>query len=462
MTPRTRSWIKFSLRWGIAVIGITYVLWNLHLRDRVLILDEQNRPVSVPLAVPAEERDSHVTIVHPETGEPELVHRRDLVNQSDREWVTIRTPEGLVEVRLLAVDLSDDLRRARRLLIEDPDNDQGRWIDPEQAIDYRPHIPHPRVQAGLVHMVQTANGSYLLLAVVIFPLTFLLTSYRWKLLLRALEIQIPLSRVITLNMVGAFYNTFMPGTTGGDVLKAYYAAKQTTLYRTRAVMSVIIDRAIGLLALVILGGTMAAYQSHFPAARRVALVCAVILGLVVAGLFIFYHPLLRKWTGLDWLLARLPMQPQVHKAVDAMHILRQRPLLVLWALLVTFPVHMTVVISATFAGLAFDLPLDLGYYWVAVPVIVLVGSIPISPQGAGVMEVFAIYLTSRQGATVSQAFALAMSIRLVQMLWNLSGGFFVFRGGYQAPTQTEEDELMAQAPEQPAESPSMPSEVMSK
>jgi hypothetical protein len=57
------------------------------------------------------------------------------------------------------------------------------------------------------------------------------------------------------------------------------------------------------------------------------------------------------------------------------------------------------------------------------------------------MEYFAILLLSRQGATVSQAFALTMSIRMVQILWNLTGGIFVFRGGYHQPTEAEQREM---------------------
>ena len=47
------------------------------------------------------------------------------------------------------------------------------------------------------------------------------------------------------------------------------------------------------------------------------------------------------------------------------------------------------ILSASFAGMAFRLPLGMFYYWVVVPVVALVGAIPISPQGAGVMEVTA-------------------------------------------------------------------------
>jgi uncharacterized membrane protein YbhN (UPF0104 family) len=91
--------------------------------------------------------------------------------------------------------------------------------------------------------------------------------------------------------------------------------------------------------------------------------------------------------------------------------------------------------------MAFGLKLTPGYYFVVVPVVVLVGSVPVSPQGAGVMEFFAILLLARQGATLGQAFALTMSIRMVQVVWNLTGGVFVLKGGFHAPTEAERSEL---------------------
>ena len=113
----------------------------------------------------------------------------------------------------------------------------------------------------------------------------------------------------------------------------------------------------------------------------------------------------------------------------------------IWSLIISFPVHGAVISSAMFAGMAFGLKLHWEYYWVAVPVIVLAGAIPLSPQGAGVMEFFAVLLLRGQGVTVSQAFALTMSMRVVQILWNLSGGLFVLHGGFHAPGEGEKKEL---------------------
>src|SRR6188768_2842053 len=124
----------------------------------------------------------------------------------------------------------------------------------------------------------------------------------------------------------------------------------------------------------------------------------------------------------------------------------RRPLSVIAAFTLAFPVHVAAILSATMAGKAFDLPLNPAYYWAVVPVVALVGAIPISPQGAGVMEFFAVELTRRHGVSIGQAFALTMSIRLVQIIWNLAAGVFVFRGGYHAPTEKEQEAMESDAP----------------
>jgi glycosyltransferase 2 family protein len=442
MNQSAKKWGLFALRWGIAALGIWYVVTNISWRDRALVLNASNIPVEMRLAAPDDETSPTLAVLD-ETNAVGTVERSQLVNEADRDKAQIYLDDGSTKpVSVLAVDLTPDLQHARRVLIADPaDATKGQWIEPYRFVGgYQVRVPFPLVQAGLGHMLQTADRFLLACAILIFPVTFLITGVRWHLLLIALDIRLGLARAFVINMVGAFYNTFLPGSTGGDALKAWYAAKHTT-YRTRAVMSVIIDRAIGLLALVIMGGVMAAFQWDVPACRQVAVGSAIIVAAVAVGLLVFYTPWLRRMTGLDFILRRLPMQRQVTKAVEAMEIYRRRPWLVLATLVMTFPVHITVVISAMLAGMAFDLPLAPRYYFVVVPVVVLAGAVPISPQGAGVMEFFAIVLTRRAGCTVSQAFALTMSIRLVQMLWNLVGGVFVFRGGYHAPTEAEQETL---------------------
>ena len=453
-----KHWALTVLRWGVAVVGVWYVVAHLSIHDQAWVI--LNPATNVPQKVALDRPTPEGAAVFPVRvdGRVRDVPRDRVVNEPDVKQVLLRgTPDRKVD--LLGVDVAGDVNSGgmvRRFLVAD--GTVGRWVAPDQVIGYRqPHpYPHAREQMGLERMVRQASPAYLWLALLVFPITFVVTSYRWHELLKVLEIDLPFGRAFVLNMVGSFWNTCIPGSTGGDVLKALYASKQTP-HRTRAVMSVLIDRAVGLLALVILGGTMAAFQWHVRACRDVALASAVLCACTVVGMLVFFNPTLFRLSGLEAILKRLPRQKQVRGAVDALRRYARRPWLSLWALLVSFPVHATVVTSAMLAGLAFGLPLHWAYYWVCVPVIVLAAAIPISFQGAGVMEYLTVLLTHSQGVTVSQAVALAMSVRVVQIVWNLVGGVFVLRGGFHAPTATERAEMDAAGagalpggPEEPA------------
>ena len=445
MKKQIKKWAKFTLRWGIAVFGIWYVLAKTSFHDRVIILDQNDRPLAVRVVENLHESDASFQAFDPPSDVPAIIPRDDVWTMAERHSVTITAPDGKPEkVSLLAVHPKANQQPNQppaELVILEPDASKPRKIEPSQVVGgYNIRVPYPLLDVGLLRLVRDANAFYLLIALILLPISYFITSRRWHMLLETVDIHLSQGRTFVLNMVGSFYNSFMPGSTGGDLIKAYYASRQTP-HRTRAVMSVIVDRILGLLALIILGGVMAATQWKIPTCRYVAIASGLIIFGTFAGLFVFYHPQLRQKTGLAWLMRRLPMQHQVNRAIETMEIYGRHPWVSILAVVMTFPVHMTTIVSATFAGKAFGLPLHALYYWAVVPVITLVGAIPISPQGAGVMEYFAVELTRRQGVAVSQAFALVMAIRFCQIFWNLAAAIFVLRGGYHAPTAKEAESL---------------------
>jgi len=439
----------FVLRWGVAVAGIAWVLANTSFQDRLLLVDRGNELVAVPVLHDPPPDASRFEIYDTRADAPSprehFIDRDEVWTRPGQRTVKLWDAPGKIEsAKLLAIRpgaSGGPGQQAKELLVRDPNTRKARRIGPQSVVGgYSMRVPYPLVDIGLIRLVKQANLTYFIAALLLMPLTYLITSRRWHLLLEAMDIHLTQSRTFVINMVGAFYNTFMPGSTGGDLIKAYYAAKHTT-HKVRAVLSVIVDRVIGLLALIVLGGVMASIQWHVRECQHVAIACGLMILMTIVGLVVFYHPTWRRLTGLDWLLKKLPMQRHVHHAVEAMELYGKRPVAAGTALVMTFPVHIITIISATLAGLAFGLKMNLLYYWTVVPVLALVGAIPISPQGVGVMESFAVVLTARQGVTVSQAIALAMSIRIAQMLWNLVAGIFVLRGGYHAPTESEQEEM---------------------
>ncbi len=455
-----RNLIKSLLRWGIAAIGIYYVLTNLSWSDYVLVMNpDGTQPMKVPLARPATESDGSFIVLMPgEAGNVEkALTRNDLLVRPDRDKIKIRDASGAIkQLDLMALEVRPDSSQDTWPLVcvnprsfvqryrAQTDGSPAQIVSPDQVAEkYHVGLPYPLIDRGVKSRVAAADRMYLLAALGVFPLVFVITTYRWWIILRIQDIHMTLRRTFAINMVGTFWNSFLLGSTGGDVLKAIYAARNTT-HGTRAVVSVLFDRGIGLLGLVLLGGSVATivwlgpHESGDAVARqcmRVSLVSAAILLAAIVGWFIYYTPVLRRLFMIDRIISILPMNKHVTKIAESLDRFGSHPFKVLAALVMTLPVHGIVVVSAMLCGQAFGLPIEPWYYFVVVPVVVLSGSIPISPQGAGVMEFFAILLTRSQNATVTDAFTLTMSIRIVQILWNLSGGLFVIRGGYSTPTQ---------------------------
>ena len=75
---------------------------------------------------------------------------------------------------------------------------------------------------------------------------------RWKLVLEAMELHLSWPRTGAVFFIGHFFNSFMPGGTGGDLIKAYYSARETHHRKTEAVATIFIDRTTGLIALIVI------------------------------------------------------------------------------------------------------------------------------------------------------------------------------------------------------------------
>src|SRR4051794_8620524 len=98
MTSRTKHWIKFSIRWGIAVVGICWVVTKINFTDRVKVLDpETGRPVYAQVLDNAKEDQANFRILrHNPDGSTreDTVSRDDVWAAPDRKSVEVDTPGG--------------------------------------------------------------------------------------------------------------------------------------------------------------------------------------------------------------------------------------------------------------------------------------------------------------------------------------------------------------------------------
>ena len=79
-----------------------------------------------------------------------------------------------------------------------------------------------------------------------------ISFYRWFLLVRALEIPCKLFHALRLGFIGFLFNFLTVGTLGGDAVRALFIARENPQFRTEAVTTVFVDRAIGLFTLLLI------------------------------------------------------------------------------------------------------------------------------------------------------------------------------------------------------------------
>jgi uncharacterized membrane protein YbhN (UPF0104 family) len=79
-------------------------------------------------------------------------------------------------------------------------------------------------------------------------LSILLTFVRWYILVRAQDLPFSMPNAMRLGCIGMYWNTFLPGSIGGDIIKAAFLAREQSR-RTAAVATILFDRFVGLCGL---------------------------------------------------------------------------------------------------------------------------------------------------------------------------------------------------------------------
>jgi len=279
----------------------------------------------------------------------------------------------------------------------------------------------------------------------------LMCMARWKLILDAQGMRIGWQRTNTIFFIGLFFNSFMIGSTGGDLMKAYYAARETQHKKIEAVTSILVDRVIGLLTLALVVAVMIVWKWDFfnahDATRNVALPALVVsVAVCVGGVLAFSVHIFEK---LPW-LRRWQTQPVIGKVMamaervyNAFFVCRAKPRVLGLTLLYSVILQFLFVVVAAVVGTSLGIESPFVNYLAISPLIGLVSAIPVTPGGMGVREGLSALLWSTLGVSMDKAILLAFLPFVFLVLWGLPGGLlFLFHRGGESRTIEEEMKAM--------------------
>lgn len=314
-----------------------------------------------------------------------------------------------------------------------------RWNDyaavPPGAVEAVTHL-------GLRSLMAEARWGWLAAGLALTAPIVPLQALRWWLLMRCRSLPVGYFATLRLTLVGLFFNFCVPlGSNGGDVVKAYGAARAVRGAgagaeagerdlppgaKTTAVISVVLDRIAGLLGLLILAAVAGPLAGGGPVARRVTLTVWVILGAVAAGAFVYLNPWTRRALGIELLTTRVGAVQSLDRAVVGY---RHHRGALAAAVALSVPVHVCLAVATALAGYAIGVPTALVTLVAALPIVFLTGALPITVLGLGVMEPAAAALLEGSGTTFNQIVAMLMAYRAFLLVYGLFGGLAVLSGG---------------------------------
>lgn len=285
------------------------------------------------------------------------------------------------------------------------------------------------------HLTLIAPGPFVL-SVLLMGVTLLLGIIRWKMVLRVHGLDLPLGRVSEISFVAHFFNSFLLGSTGGDLMKAYYAARETHHKKTEAVATVFVDRLIGFWSMLLFASVMMLPNLRLLAGHeRLRSVAAVMLLLLVActgfmGLLL-WGGVSRRWSGArDW-MRRLPKGAWLERLLESCRCFGRS-----WRFLgrtmgVSMALNAVCVAQVLVLGWGLGLKVPFEAFFLIVPSIICLASIPITPSGLGVRE--NLYVFTLAGPVLHVAAPSALSLSLLayagSLFWSLVGGvvYLLFR-----------------------------------
>ncbi len=296
-------------------------------------------------------------------------------------------------------------------------------------------------RVGLEQAIETlasARWPLLGLALILYIAGIALRSLRWRALLRAKRIQVPLSRLVVLYFVGSFFNIMLPAGVGGDAVRAYELSRYTDTLEA-AIGTVLIDRAIGLLMLFV----MAALVLPFGAALLPPWVAGLVIALTVgslAGLALLFwgRPLEQAFRRLPPRLQTLIGRPVVRKLYRSFTGYDRHSLAVAVSVSIVF--NLLLIAVNVLIGEALGAHVSLGHYVVFISLTSFLSALPISIGGLGVREGSFGLFFGQVGVPQTVAVSMSLAFYLINVLSGLIGGVLYAsegaRGAWQ-PSQKE-------------------------
>ena len=245
---------------------------------------------------------------------------------------------------------------------------------------------HDSIKRGMMlNALRSANFFWLSLGLLFALLGEITGILRWQIFLRAQGIDASWSRITRWFFIGLFFNTFLPGTTGGDLARMYYLWREYPDRRRGAFLTLVADRLIGLIPLILAAaiGTYVNYQWLTQTRATSGLLFGTLTFCLAMALVIFlsFYFSARHQVPL-W----LPGHKKIERLAQAWSLFTRNGAGFVSALLLSIPVLFSYYAGFYCASRSVQAGASLSQIFSLMPIVTIITSLPVSVAGLGIRE----------------------------------------------------------------------------
>lgn len=296
--------------------------------------------------------------------------------------------------------------------------------------------------------ISHSNPYWVLLAYAIGIVDRIIMAYKWNLLLRAKNIYISLLNTTTTYLTSTFFGLFLPATVGGDAFRILFV-KREGHDASDVTSSIVIERILGMIALMgfVMGSIVLSVvvlgERFFDDIWGLFWATT---GFFVVTILILAATLNRRLVG--WgasLLNRFDHYPRVRKINELVRKIyrsyatyRNAKGTLATFLVLSFVENIFPIMWTYLLALAFNIEVPLFYFFILVPIALILRRLPISIDGTGLHEGAFVYFLALIGVATEQGLLLGIATHALAVALVLPGGLFYMFGGVNARGQQTE------------------------
>jgi len=309
------------------------------------------------------------------------------------------------------------------------------------------------VQSGKIDFFALKNflsGPVILICLLLVFSNILLATYRWHMLLKTQGISVPFSQTFRLSTIGIFFNFAIPGGVGGDVIKAFYATKNYPDKKSQAVLTILMDRMVGLFTIVFMALVALLFHGKETFSNAV-LNYILITTCIVFSIFSAFWVVTFSRTAVSkisnsTIFKKIPFGDKLLKLVQLLSFYKDHKNIFFKTVFISFLAQITSICFFIYGGnVLSSSPVDFSIYFFVVPIGFIVTAIPISPAGVGVGQIAFMKLFNIAQKTESPLGAnLATAFQVFCFCVGLIGAYYYVRFKQHVPKKDlEETESLA-------------------